>query len=56
MTYYKENSEGLQYVGVTSFTGFMTWIWEMMMADDYIHDRIKNKIKNRAETIINLLS
>jgi len=54
--FYEEHREGLSYVGVTSFSGFMTWIWEMVMGDDYIHDRIKQKMKQRSETITNLFN
>ena len=55
-SYYEENRETLQYVGVTSFTGFMTWLWQLMVSDDYIHDRIKNKLRDRTEAVINLLN
>ena len=54
--FYKEHREGLSYVGVNSFSGFMSWIWTMMMSDDYIHDRIIQKMKGRAETITNLFN
>ena len=52
MRWYKENREGLQFLGINSFTGFMAWIFQMVMSDDYIHDRIKNKIKDRANSVL----
>ena len=54
--YYVENKESLQYIGVNSFAGFVTWIFQMVLTDDYIHDRLKGKIKNRAQSVLlNLL-
>ena len=56
LEFFNENREGLSYLGVSSFSGFMTWVWDMMMGDDYIHDRIKQKMKKRAETVVNLFN
>ena len=56
LNYYIKHSAGLSYIGVSSFSGFMTWVWDMMMGDDYIRDRIKQKIRDRSETIINLFN
>ena len=54
--YYEENRDAISYLGIFSFSGFMTWIYQMFMTDEYIQDRIKNKMKERLGTVTDLLA
>ena len=50
--YYQKNKEGMQFLGVNSFTGFMTWLWQQLITDDYVNNRIRYRIKKRADRVL----
>ena len=53
LDFYLRNKNQLQLVGVNSFTGFMTWIYELLMKDNNVKKVVQMNIYKRIEKILN---